>query len=439
MAKFDNISDEMLAAFIDGNTTPEENAEINSVLENDEQFAEASDVAQDSLSFEEKLDLWKGDYGFWELGLPPVLGEEDYLKDNTMKLGATTYGYEPNYELENFDPYIFQNYSNTCAIRSQQIVLRDYGVMLSQEDMMEYAAANGWYNPDPETGGTPMNAVGNFLDGCGVNCTRVENANIFDIISELRDGHRVIVGLDADELWANSETSFWKRNLLKCINKLNDAFGGEGANHALVVAGVDVNPNDPSDIHVTLIDSGTGEVCASYPYAQFKDAWDDAHCFMVSTNEPAPYQYNHETHMMEPSGFATSFIPSMNEMPDGLDNGFRLADSYYDKYEGYEPEYSESDPIFVDPNADVANGSTDDTKSDDKEWDVEKTVSTVDENENDGPYMNENDHSVSINDSSTIVDEDKGQGEVGPDDDGCIDTEQDCGYDADAQDDTNDY
>lgn len=439
MAKFDNVSDEMLAAFIDGNTTPEENADIINAFDNDEHFAEASEIAQDSLSFEEKLDLWKGDYGFWELGLPPVLGENNHLRDNEMKLGTTTYGYEPNYELENFDPFIFQNFSNTCAIRSQQIVLRDYGVMLSQEDMMEYAAENGWYDPDPETGGTPMSAIGNFLDGCGVDCTRIENANIFDIISELRDGHRVIVGLDADELWANSETSFWKRNLLKCINKINDAFGSEGANHALVVAGVDVNPNDPSDIHVTLIDSGTGEVCASYPYEQFKDAWDDSHCFMVSTNEPAPYQYNHDTHSMEPSGFATSFIPSINEMPDGLDNGFRLADSYYDKYEGYEPKYSESDPISVDPNADEINYSTGDSESEYKEGEVEEIVAIVDDKENDGQHMNEIDPSVSFNDPSTIGDEDNCQEEDGSNDDGCLGTEEDCGYDADTQDATDDY
>ena len=438
MARFDNISDEMLAAFIDGNATPEECAEINCAIERDDVFTEASDVAQDSLSFEEKLDLWKGDYGFWELGLPPVLGEDDYINDNAMKLGATTYGYEPNYELENFDPYVFQNHSNTCAIRSQQIVLRDYGVMLTQEEMMKYAAEHGWYDPDPDTGGTPMSAVGNFLDGCGVECTRKEEANIFDIVSELRDGHRVIVGLDADELWVNSETSFWKRNLLKGLNKLKDAFGGEAANHALVVAGVDVNPDDPSDIHVTLIDSGTGEVCASYPYAQFKDAWDDAHCFMVSTNEPAPYQYNHDTHSMEPSGFATAYMPSNNEMPEGLDNGFRLADSYYDKYEDYEPEYSESEPISVDSNDDAICEHTGDSEDVDSEKNIGETDGTIGENEDERQNLDEIDTTASTEDSSTTSEADSSLGQDDSDEE-TVGAGQDSDYDADGQDSSDDY
>lgn len=306
-----------------------------------------------------------------------------------MKLRATTYGYEPNYELDNFDPNIFQNYSNTCAIRSQQIVLRDYGVMLSQEDMMAFAEENGWYDPDPVNGGTPMEALGNFLDGCGVDCTRVENANIYDIISELRDGHRVIVGVDADELWVNSESSFWKRNLLKCINKLNDTFGGEGANHALVVAGVDVNPDDPSDIHVTLIDSGTGEVCASYPYEQFKDAWDDANCYMVSTNEPAPYQYNHETHMMEPSGFATDFVSPINELPVGLENEFRLSESYYNKYDNYIPRYSEDEPISA---------------FSEKEEYYKGSLDEIDDEESRGPE--ENDTRNNLSESQSLEDDD---------------------------------
>ena len=61
---------------------------------------------------------------------------------------------------------------------------------------------------------------------------------------------------------------------------------------------------------------------------------------MVSTTIPAPYQYNYETHEMEPSSFNTNYYPSMAALPVGLSNEFRLGGSYYEKYADYEPLYN---------------------------------------------------------------------------------------------------
>lgn len=263
-----------------------------------------------------------------------------------------TYGYETNYELDTFDSNIWQGNQPTCAIRSQEIILRDYGIFHTQDELIEFATQNGWFDPDPEKGGTDKYAVGNILDACGIPTKRVDDATIYDLISELKAGHRVIVSVDADELWVKKEPNLFKRLAAQVTNKANDKkqdfLGLEGANHALIVAGVNVNPKDPSDISVTLIDSGTGDVCIEYSFKEFHNAWSDGHCRMISTEIPAPFQYNYHTHQIEPSNIQTDYAPSMAVMPDGLPNHFHLSSSYYSDFENYHANYdNDSNPIYV--------------------------------------------------------------------------------------------
>ena len=75
------ISDELLAAYIDGNTTETENQLIENSLNGDSILSEAYEIAHDGVSFESNFDwdLHKGDFGFWELGLPPAFSESDLI------------------------------------------------------------------------------------------------------------------------------------------------------------------------------------------------------------------------------------------------------------------------------------------------------------------------------------------------------------------------
>lgn len=75
------ISDELLAAYIDGNTTESENQLIESSLNGDSMLSEAYEIANDSVSFGSNFDweLHKGDFGFWELGLPPAISDSELI------------------------------------------------------------------------------------------------------------------------------------------------------------------------------------------------------------------------------------------------------------------------------------------------------------------------------------------------------------------------
>lgn len=77
----ENISDEMLAAYIDGNAAESEKSLIENSISDDSMLSEAVDIANDATSLDNSFDwdLHKGDYGFWELGLPPVLNENDVM------------------------------------------------------------------------------------------------------------------------------------------------------------------------------------------------------------------------------------------------------------------------------------------------------------------------------------------------------------------------
>ena len=176
---------------------------------------------------------------------------------------------------EYYNPEVQQLYPDTCAIKSQQLILEDFGIDVSETQLVQTANANGWYNG----GGTNPQDVGNLLNLAGIPVTK-QDGNVFTLVNELAQGHKVIVGVDADELWHNNT------NDEKWMNWVNDFFGPQGGNHALIVAGIDTS--DPNNIQVIVKDPGSGDDGKPYPLDQFMDAWSDTHCYMVSTNLSAP-------------------------------------------------------------------------------------------------------------------------------------------------------
>lgn len=164
-----------------------------------------------------------------------------------------------------------QQYSDTCAIKSQQIIMNEFGIPVTEDQLVEYSYQHGWYSGN----GTTCEDVGKLLEDGGIPIHRQENANVFDLVSELAQGHKVIVGVDSSELWGG-----------KFHGWLEDFFNGEQPDHALIVSGIDTS--DPNNILVSVTDPGTGEHNRKYPLDQFMDAWADSNSYMVATDIPAP-------------------------------------------------------------------------------------------------------------------------------------------------------
>lgn len=331
----EQISDEMLAAYLDGNATTEEIGAIHSQIVNDDLLSEVIDVASESLNYlsspQEEINNWNDLLGVdnnFQISLENDNDEtllnifqdmstnNHYNSENdklTESVGAAAamkcFGEEGNGSSPNPDLLIYQGNEGVCAIRSQQIVLRDYGIDIPLEQLREYAIQQGWYDPS-DGGGTPMGCIGALLNACGVEARQQADCSIYDIVNELAQGHRVIVGVDANELWADREGDLFAQ----AREYMKDLFR-ETPNHALIVAGVEVNPQDPADVKVILTDPGTGDLRIEYSLDDFMDAWQDSGCFMTTTTTPAPYQYDELHARMVPSNFAVEHFIDTNSLP----------------------------------------------------------------------------------------------------------------------------
>jgi hypothetical protein len=170
-----------------------------------------------------------------------------------------------------FIPESVQHTMDGCNFCSEASVLNDYGFNVSEEQLQQEATEQGWYSAG---GGTPMDCMGKHIDGRGVPVSMTEGNGVDNLISELSQGHRVIVAIDSGELW---EPSF--------AEALEDRICGGIPDHAVIVDGVSL-----SDNLVTITDSGTGNFRTQYPLNDFMDAWNDSNCTMVAT-QISPEEY----------------------------------------------------------------------------------------------------------------------------------------------------
>ncbi len=205
-----------------------------------------------------------------------------------------------------------QSYSDTCAVRAQEYILEQFtGQEIDEDALVKEAVENGWL----VQGGTAPQDVGNLLEMHGIPVNRYQDANVFHLANELAQGHKVIIGVDKDELWEMNAQ----------LENIEEAAGTDpGADHAVVVSGIDTS--DPNNVSVLVSDPGTGEASASYPLAQFLDAWQDSGFSMVATQQPAPawlpemanFDYE-QGHIDEVVGVPYDDFVAYEDQPDALD------------------------------------------------------------------------------------------------------------------------
>jgi len=168
-----------------------------------------------------------------------------------------------------------QHALDTCAIRSQEFVIEQFtGHDIPEEALVQEAQSHGWYQPGH---GTPMEHVGDLLELHGIPITRHEHASIEELAEELGQGHKVIIAVNAEELWHNDNP---------VLHGIKEVVGLNHADHAVVVSGVDTR--DPDHIQVLISDPGNGQEITRYPLEQFLTSWKDSDFFMVATKAPVP-------------------------------------------------------------------------------------------------------------------------------------------------------
>jgi len=156
----------------------------------------------------------------------------------------------------------------TCAVVSQEMILREFGIDVNEAHLMGDAMQNGWLS----NAGTPFEDMGKLLELHGVPCH--DGQGIDQLVSELSQGHKVIVGVDSTDLWQGDS---W---IAKELHEM--VAGGPHADHAIVVQGL--RKDDDGSWHVIVNDPGSpnGEG-HDYPLDQFTDAWKGSDFHFVST------------------------------------------------------------------------------------------------------------------------------------------------------------
>lgn len=193
-----------------------------------------------------------------------------------------------SYELDNFEPaedypadivgdpaasmeeWECQGETNRCALYAQKFVIQELtGQEVDIEDIVAYAEENGIFT---ENGGTSMLNTNRILEHYGIENEMNFHSSVDDIEDCLNNGGRVIVGIDANQIWFGKDL---------------DVFSPEtGANHAVEVIGID--NSDPDNPMVILNDSGNpdgkGEMI---PMDVFLDSWEAGDCQMIACYPPA--------------------------------------------------------------------------------------------------------------------------------------------------------
>lgn len=166
------------------------------------------------------------------------------------------------------DKNILQSYPASCAIKCQQIILRDYGIDVSEEDLCRVAKENGWYD---EKVGVYMHDNGKLLGCFGIGYHHSQGNDIAGIESEIRNTHRVMVNINHAKLAGKHD-----RNGQAC--------------HAVIVYSL-------VDDSVFVINPSTG-INESYSKELFEYAWKDSDNYMLATDSRAVFEYDHFSNMM---------------------------------------------------------------------------------------------------------------------------------------------
>ena len=229
----DLISDEMLAAYLDGNASKEQTMQVLQNLKADKELQEVLDIA---LQAENETSVVSLDHQLTSEVLP-------------MLQKAAISG------------------ENICAVLCEIFILHRRHLPYDEKWLLNTARRKDWLKPE----GTPLYCLGNLLAYSGMFVTRKYDSNLDDIRQALKKDNDVVVGVDREKLYAEEVD-------------LEDL-----TNHAVVVTHI-------GDGIVTIFDPYEAPYISNIPLGDFLNAWKESHNYMIqvlqSVEEYEPHPIN---------------------------------------------------------------------------------------------------------------------------------------------------
>lgn len=261
MSKPGYISDELIAKYLEGKATAEECSFVKSYIEeHPEEWLWLETAAREIACQEQEKEKKSGIY---QKSLLDKKDMDDDVRYAISGRGKIAFAAEDGEDC-------------SCAIKAQQLILSDYGIFVSTSELTRVARENGWYI---DRKGSPMDFVGELLNYYNIPAVQMRNANVYHLIHELSQGHKVIVGIDINDL---NQSQQWQ--------EYDDLLLGKEANHVLLVASIQTDASMPTQI--VLSDPSHTDNSRTISMEQFMSAWEDSGYFMVATTQPAPVEYN---------------------------------------------------------------------------------------------------------------------------------------------------
>ena len=218
MANKDIISDELLAAFLEGNTSKEETEQVLQAMKTDQELQEVLGIAVQT-----------------DKEIPLVYNHPSVSDDVLPMLQMAALGGE-----------------NICAVLCETYILKRHHISYNEKSLYETARNKGWLKPE----GTPLYCLGNLLAFSGLYINRKFDSELEDIRRAIHNNCDVIVGVDREKLYAE------------------EVDPEDLTNHAVVVTGIDGEA-------ITIYDPYEAQSTTSIPVTDFLYAWKESHNYMI--------------------------------------------------------------------------------------------------------------------------------------------------------------
>lgn len=229
-----NITEETLAAYFDGNVTSDE---FKDILDGIASSAELQEIMAISLAVDRDLAL-----GANHAEVLPIVAVAASTLNGTQ-----------------------------CCLECEKYILRRRGIEFDEAELETSAKDNKWQKRD----GTALHNIGRHLESLGLGVTRRFKCRFDDIIAALRAGEDIIVAVDGGELTGDLEAE-----------RREDIFIGEIPDHTVVILACNTEEGT-----ITLFDPNSPNAEDVYPIEQFRDAWEDSKNYMVTAYRRGEKEY----------------------------------------------------------------------------------------------------------------------------------------------------
>lgn len=229
MSNNNMISDKLLSAFLDGDTSKEDTLRVLKAAEEDDELRNIIQIAN-----EVDNDMTKQETAASKIPMTAMVAQQ---KDNYL-----------------------------CDIECEEFVLLQFGIEITHKSLLDEAYRNYWLKDK----GMPLYNIGRLLEKNNLSVSRRYNSTLEDIKRLLEAGNQLIAVLD---------------------NAMLDGIGNSDEDKALPNHAVAISSLSTDAEEITLFNPSTEEELTTYKAALFLQAWQQSNNFIVVVNTTNKFVY----------------------------------------------------------------------------------------------------------------------------------------------------